>query len=151
MHGKLISSKQMQNKAIVKCSCMHLHLLVEGYFSVKNFCPQNKVLALLRHYVQNEMLKSLNFIPICQLFTYSTRVKYNAKLQIKQTHILTALLRNFLQGFNIRQFPRCCFCHSIGAILDLLCCHASRDLVGTLVFLTLWSKLEYLPVKIKQF
>ena len=35
MHGKLASSKEMQNKAIVKCSCMHLHLLVEGYLSIK--------------------------------------------------------------------------------------------------------------------
>ena len=57
-------------------------------------------------------------------------------MQIKQTHIPTALLRNFLQRFNSR-FQRCCFCYSIGAIYDLLCCHASPDLVSTLVFPTL--------------
>ena len=114
-----------------------------------NFLPQKKTLAVSRHYVQNKMSKSLHFIHICQLFTHSTKVKYNAKVQIKQTHTPKALQRNFLQGFNRRRFPRCCFCHSIGAILDLLCCHASRDLVSTPVFLTLCAELPPQSHKIK--
>ena len=89
-----------------------------------NFPLQNKILAVLQQYVQNKMLESLHCTHICQLFTHSTKVEYNTKVQIKQTHIPTALLWKFLQAFNRRRFPHCCFRHSIGGILDLLCYHA---------------------------
>ena len=103
-----------------------------------HFPLQNKILGLLQcYYVRLKcwnhytMHISVNYFCVFRRLNIAQRCSSNKHICQQRCYDV------FSKVSILRRFTRCCFCHSIAAILDLLCCHASRDLVHTLILLTL--------------